>query len=57
MVKLRTFVSVAFCDSCTKRMLVFTVHACGTVKLKASVLRVDFVGLFIISDELIRDDD
>jgi hypothetical protein len=36
-------VSVAFCDSCTKRMLVVTVHVCGTVKLKASVFCVDFV--------------
>ena len=38
-------------------MLVFTVHTCGTVKLKASVLRVDFVRLVIVSDELIRDND
>jgi hypothetical protein len=38
-------------------MLVFTVRACGTVKLKASVLRVDFGGLLVVSDELVRDDD
>jgi hypothetical protein len=30
---------------------------CGTVKLKASVFGVDFVGLLVISDELVRDDD
>jgi hypothetical protein len=29
-------------------MLVFTVYACGTVKLKVSVLRVDFVGLLVV---------
>jgi hypothetical protein len=33
-----------------------TVHTCGTVKLKASVLRVDFVGLLVVSDELVKDD-
>jgi hypothetical protein len=38
-------------------MLVFTVHACGTVKFKTSVFCVDFGGLFIICDELLGDDE
>jgi hypothetical protein len=56
-VTLRTFVSVAFCDSCTKRMLVFTAHACGTLKLKASVFGVDFGELLVVSDEPLKDDE
>ena len=51
MTKLRTFVSVAFCDSCTKRMVVFTVHACGAVKFESAVIWVDFVDILVVSDE------
>jgi hypothetical protein len=38
-------------------MIVFIVHACGTMKLKISVFGVDFGGLLVVSDELLRDDD
>jgi hypothetical protein len=38
-------------------MLVFTVHTCRAVKLKTSVFHADLGRLFVVSDELVRDDD
>jgi hypothetical protein len=57
MVKLRTFMGFAFCHSCTKRVNVFTIHTRGAVKLTSAIVCVNLVGLLVVSDELVRDDD
>jgi hypothetical protein len=38
-------------------MLVLSINARGKVKLDAAIVGVDLVGLLVVSDELVRDDD
>ena len=52
-VELRAFVSIVFCDSYTKRMLVFAVHACGTVKFNSAAICVSLVNVLVVSDEFV----
>ena len=56
-VKLWALVCLALCDSCAKRMLVFTIYTRGAVKFKSAIVCVNLVGLLVVSDELVRDDD
>jgi hypothetical protein len=52
-IELRAFVRIAFCDSCAKRVLVFAIHACGTVRFESSVVCINLVDVFVVSDELV----
>jgi len=57
MLKLRTFVCFAFCNSRTEWMLVFSIDTRGKMEFDASAVGVDLVGLLVVSDEVVRDDD
>ena len=52
-IELRAFAGVAFSDSCAKRVFVFAIYACDTVKFESAVVCVDFVDMFVVPDEFV----
>ena len=52
-IELRAFVGIAFSDRCTKRVFVLAVNARSTVKFESTIVRVDCVDVFVVSDELV----
>jgi len=57
MLKLRTFVSFAFCHGRTEWLLVISLNAGGKVEFDAAFVRVNLVGVLVVSDDFVGDDD